>query len=112
MPTVRVEALAKVNLGLHVLYRRPDQYHELRTVFQTISLSDRIGVEYRRRGGPTVELDCTRSDLASPDNLAARAARRLLETTGDQGRVRIQLEKRIPVGAGLGGGSSDAAAVL
>lgn len=112
MPSVRVEALAKVNLGLHVLYRRPDQFHELRTVFQTISLSDRIGVEYRRNGGPAVELECTRSDLAGPDNLAARAARRLLEAAGDRGRVRIQLEKRIPVGAGLGGGSSDAAAVL
>jgi len=112
MPTVRVEASAKVNLGLYVLYRRPDQFHELRTVFQTISLSDRIGVEYRRSGGPAVELGCTRADLAGPDNLAARAARRLLEATGDRGRVRIQLEKRIPVGAGLGGGSSDAAAVL
>lgn len=112
MPTVRVEALAKVNLGLHVLYRRPDQFHELRTVFQTISLTDRIRVEYRRGGGPAVELDCSRADLAGPDNLAARAARRLLEVTGVRGRVRIHLDKRIPVGAGLGGGSSDAAAVL
>ena len=112
MPTITVEALAKVNLGLYVLYRRPDQYHELRTVFQTISLTDQMEIEYRPGGGPAVELDCTRADLAGPDNLAARAAWRLLESTGNAGRVRIHLEKRIPVGAGLGGGSSDAAAVL
>ena len=112
MPTAAVEALAKVNLGLYVLYRRPDQYHELRTVFQTISLADRLQIEYRRGGGPHAELTCTAPELAGPDNLALRAALQLLEATGDRGRVRIHLDKRIPVGAGLGGGSSDAAAVL
>jgi 4-diphosphocytidyl-2-C-methyl-D-erythritol kinase len=112
MPTVRVEALAKVNLGLYVLYRRRDGYHELRTVFQTVSLGDRIRLDYRRRGGPAVELTCNRPELAAPGNLASRAAVRLLETTADAGRASIHLEKRIPVGAGLGGGSSDAAAVL
>ncbi len=112
MPTVTVEALAKVNLGLHVLYRRPDQFHELRTVFQTISLADRLEVSYRRGRGGSVELTCSRKDLAGPQNLAARAAAGLLEATGAGGRVEIRLEKRIPVGGGLGGGSSDAAAVL
>ncbi|MBI3693218.1 MAG: 4-(cytidine 5'-diphospho)-2-C-methyl-D-erythritol kinase [Acidobacteria bacterium] len=107
-----IQALAKVNLGLRVLYRRPDNFHELRTVFQTISLADRLELEYRRRGGPSVELTCDRADLAGPENLAAQAAQRLLELTGSKGRVRLHLEKRIPVGAGLGGGSSDAAAVL
>jgi 4-diphosphocytidyl-2-C-methyl-D-erythritol kinase len=110
--TSRVQALAKVNLGLYVLYRRPDHFHEIRTVFQTISLADKLEIEYRRGKGPAVELECGRPDLAGPDNLAARAARRLLDATGDRARVRIRLEKRIPVGAGLGGGSSDAAAVL
>ena len=112
MPTLEFEALAKVNLGLHVLYRRPDGFHELRTVFQTISLADRLRLDYRPRGGPSVELDCERADLAGPTNLAARAAARLLEATGSRAQVRIHLEKRIPAGAGLGGGSSDAAAVL
>ncbi len=116
MPTVRVQALAKVNLGLRILYRRPDHFHELRTVFQTISLADRIELDYRRQaggpGGRSVELSCNRPDLAGPDNLAARAALRLLEATGSKGRVRIQLDKIIPAGAGLGGGSSDAGAVL
>jgi 4-diphosphocytidyl-2-C-methyl-D-erythritol kinase len=108
----RVQALAKVNLGLYVLYRRPDDFHELRTVYQTISLADKLEIDYRRGRGPAVELECDRPELARPENLAARAARRLLDATGDRGCVRIRLEKRIPVGAGLGGGSSDAAAVL
>ena len=112
MADVRVEAFAKVNLGLRVLYRRPDGFHELRTVFQTISLADKLEVTYRPGPGIEVELSCNLPELAGPDNLAARAARRLLETAGAGGRVRIHVEKRIPVGAGLGGGSSDAAAVL
>ncbi|MBI3664865.1 MAG: 4-(cytidine 5'-diphospho)-2-C-methyl-D-erythritol kinase [Acidobacteria bacterium] len=112
MSAIRVEALAKINLGLRVLYRRPDNFHELRTVFQTISLADRIDLQYRRSGGPAIELTCNRAELSGLHNLAARAARRLLEATGNIGRVSLQLEKRIPVGAGLGGGSSDAAAVL
>lgn len=110
---LRIQALAKVNLGLRVLYRRADNFHEIRTVFQTISLADRIAIQYRRGGqSRSVDLACDRSDLAGPDNLAWRAAMRLLEATGSQGHVRLHLEKRIPVGAGLGGGSSDAAAVL
>jgi len=112
MPRVTVQALAKVNLGLRILGRRPDQYHELRTVFQTISLADRIEVECRRATASRVALTCSRAELAGPGNLAARAAKRLLAATGRRARVRIHLEKRIPVGAGLGGGSSDAGAVL
>ena len=112
MPTLTFQALAKVNLGLRVLYRRPDSFHELRTVFQTISLADRIELDYRRSTPRSVELTCNRPELSGPDNLAHRAASRLLEETGSVGRVRIHLEKRIPTGAGLGGGSSDAAAVV
>ncbi len=106
-------ALAKVNLGLRVLYRRADDFHEIRTVFQTISLADKLELEYRRGGkARSVDLTCNRPELSGPQNLAARAALRLLEATGSRGRVRLRLTKRIPVGAGLGGGSSDAAAVL
>jgi 4-diphosphocytidyl-2-C-methyl-D-erythritol kinase len=110
--TLTVHPLAKINLGLHVLYRRPDDFHELRTVFQTASLADRIELEYRRSATRGVELTCNVAELAGAENLAARAALALLEETGSRGEVRLRLEKRIPASAGLGGGSSDAAAVL
>lgn len=112
MPARRavVPSFAKVNLSLKVLGRRADGYHELRTVFQTVGLHDRITLEFTpaRRG-----LEVTLEDpLAIPDNLALRAARLYCERQGVRGRLRMRLEKRIPMGAGLGGGSSNAAAVL
>ena len=105
----RVRALAKINLDLRVLGKRPDGYHELRTIFQTISLADTLDLEFspERRTSVVVE-----DPLGIPDNLAAQAARVVLESTRATGRVTIRLTKRIPMGAGLGGGSSDAAAVL
>jgi 4-diphosphocytidyl-2-C-methyl-D-erythritol kinase len=106
---VRVRALAKLNLDLRVLAKRPDQYHELRTVFQTVSLADSLDVEFTPAPRIAIELE---DPLALDDNLAAGAARLLLESMGAAGRVVIRLIKRIPMGAGLGGGSSDAAAVL
>lgn len=105
---VRLRSLAKLNLGLRVLHKRPDGYHELRTVFQTISLADTMEVEYQR-GSTRIEL---KSNLNIPDNLIVRAADMVMEATGKTGRVRFSLTKRIPMGAGLGGGSSNAAAVL
>lgn len=112
MPTLSGSAPAKINLGLRILERRSDGYHELRTVFQSISLADRLTVGYTRRGGGEVSLDCDIPELAGSDNLAVRAARTLLDAGKYPGRVRVTLEKKIPAGAGLGGGSSDAAAVL
>jgi 4-diphosphocytidyl-2-C-methyl-D-erythritol kinase len=109
MRAARVRALAKINLDLRVLGRRPDGYHELRTIFQTISLADRIDIAFFPGRGHEIELD---DPLAIPDNLVVRAARGVTEAAGTRGTVRIRLEKRIPMGAGLGGGSSDAAAVL
>jgi 4-diphosphocytidyl-2-C-methyl-D-erythritol kinase len=105
----RLRAFAKINLSLLVTGTRADGYHELRTVFQTISLADALEVEFRpaRRTQIAVE-----SSVDVGDNLAARAARLLSERLGLRGEVRIRVEKRIPVGSGLGGGSSDAAAVL
>ncbi len=91
MPVVRAEALAKINLGLYVLYRRPDHFHEIRTVFQTIALSDRIEVEYRRARRSSVEIACNIPELAGDANIAARAARLLLETADAGGRVRVQI---------------------
>jgi 4-diphosphocytidyl-2-C-methyl-D-erythritol kinase len=105
----RVRALAKINLDLRVLARRPDGYHELRTVFQTVSLADTIEIAYSPARRTAIELD---DPLGLPDNLVLRAAQAAMEATGATGRVRMKLDKRIPMGAGLGGGSSDAAAVL
>jgi 4-diphosphocytidyl-2-C-methyl-D-erythritol kinase len=106
---VRVRALAKLNLDLRVIGKRPDGYHELRTVFQTISLADRLEIEFRPARKTVIELE---DSLAIPDNLVTRAAGLVLDAIRVHGHVQMRLEKRIPMGAGLGGGSSDAAAVL
>jgi len=104
-----LSAAAKVNLTLEVLGRRADGYHEIATVMQTIDLADRLtleeapGLELRAVGSP-IPTDAT--------NLAVRAAAALRDAAGIDRGVRIRLDKRIPVAAGLGGGSSDAAAVL
>src|SRR5579885_2125985 len=105
----RVRALAKINLDLRVLGKRPDGYHELRTVFQTISLADTLEIAFTPGRKTSIELD---DALAIPDNLVVRAARLVLDAARIRGTVAMRLTKRIPMGAGLGGGSSDAAAVL
>ena len=107
--SVRLKSLAKVNLDLRVLHRRSDGFHELRTVLQTISLADSIDIEYS--SGRRTELSMEDA-LAIPDNLVLRAARAVLEEIKVHARVRFRLQKRIPMGAGLGGGSSNAAAIL
>ena len=112
MPTLSGRAFAKINLGLRVLDRRPDGFHELRTVFQTVSLADRVSVDWKPARRTHIELVCSELALAGADNLAWRAAEALLAETGARGRVSIRIDKRIPSGAGLGGGSSDAAATL
>ncbi len=106
---VRVPAYAKLNLGLRVLYRRPDSFHELRTVFQTISLADRLDIEFTPARSTRIQIEGT---PAIPDNLVERACRLALEAMKVHAHVRFTLRKTIPMGAGLGGGSSDAAAVL
>ena len=104
-----LRALAKINLDLRVLNKRADGYHEIRTVFQTISLADVIDVEFTRARGTSIQID---GDIDIPDNLIAKAAVLALDAMRVTARVRFRLRKRIPMGAGLGGGSSDAAAVL
>ena len=107
---VFVEAPAKVNLVLRVGARRADGYHNVDTLFAAAGLCDRLWVE-RAAGGITVEV--AGADLGEPrDNLVYKAARAYLRARGGRGGVAIRLEKRIPVGGGLGGGSSDAAATL
>ncbi len=105
----RVNALAKINLDLRVLEKRADGYHELRTIFQTISLADRLEIAFTPGNETVIELD---GNVEIADNLAVRAARMALDAMAITGRVGMRLTKRIPMGAGLGGGSSDAAAVL
>ncbi len=105
----RLRALAKINLDLRVLGKRPDGFHELRTVFQTISLADTIDIAFTPGGKTAIEVE---DNLGIPDNLAASAARMALAAMRLTGRVEMRIDKRIPMGAGLGGGSSDAAAVL
>jgi len=104
-----VRALAKINLDLRVLCARPDGYHEIRTIFQTISLADIIDVEFTPARGTTIQIH---GDIDIPDNLIAKAAILVLDALRITAQVKFRLRKRIPMGAGLGGGSSDAAAVL
>ena len=114
MKSVRVPAYAKVNLRLDVLGRRADGYHELRTIFQAISLHDTLALESRRESGIDLRI-AGNSELAAapgPENLVYRAIEGLSRELGLKQGVRAVLTKRIPVGRGLGGGSSDAAAAL
>ncbi len=110
---LRGEAPAKLNLYLEVVGERPDGYHEIRTLFQTVTLHDDVEVEPTE--APGVSCETHGAALVLPEgveNLAARAAAAYLAAAGLPGGARLRLEKRIPVGGGLGGGSSDAAAVL
>ncbi len=110
MRQVVLRAFAKVNLGLRVLGRRPDGYHEIRTVLMTVSLHDRLEIHL---GGRGIALEVDDPAIPSgPDNLVFRAAERLLAELEDPPGLALRLYKKIPAGAGLGGGSSDAAAVL
>jgi 4-diphosphocytidyl-2-C-methyl-D-erythritol kinase len=106
---VRVPAYAKLNLGLRVLYRRPDGYHELRTIFQTVSLADRLNISFTPAKATSIEVEGAPEIV---DNLVGKACRLLLQELKIHADVIFNLKKNIPSGAGLGGGSSDAAAVL
>ncbi len=110
-PAVEVQAYAKLNLFLRVLSRDTEGYHGLETLFCLVDLAD--GVYAERREGKGVTLDVEGPDLGAPEaNLASRAAAMVLAATGERFAVHLKLVKRVPVGAGLGGGSSDAAATL
>lgn len=104
-----LKTAAKVNLTLEVLGKRADGYHEIATVMQAVDLSDRITLD----DADDLELRSSFPDVPTDSrNSALRAAAALREAAGFRGGVRITLDKRIPVAAGLGGGSSDAAGVL
>jgi 4-diphosphocytidyl-2-C-methyl-D-erythritol kinase len=114
---VRLEAPAKVNLHLEVLRRRVDGYHDVETILQAVDLHDRLRVTLLERwpgGVPEIEVLVRPSDAAPDDerNLCWRAARHFCNAMRVSGRLQIELDKEIPTGAGLGGGSSDAMATL
>jgi 4-diphosphocytidyl-2-C-methyl-D-erythritol kinase len=107
---LRIAAHAKVNLFLRILARETSGFHQIETAFALLELADELVV---RRTASGVTIDVAGADLGPTDeNLAVRAARMVLDATGNRFGVAIMLVKRIPVRAGLGGGSSDAAAAL
>ena len=111
MQKVRLSAFAKINWNLRVLGRRPDGYHELRTIFQTITLHDTLTLA--KSSKPGIRLQTTDEALPTgPENLVYRAVQAIGSEIGFRGGIEGRLEKRIPVARGLGGGSSDAAAAL
>lgn len=110
MPTLEKPSPCKVNLLLNILGRRPDGFHELETVFHPVNLCDRLTFS---RGGSGIQLTC--SDPALPTdatNLVHRAAAKFLEAASISEGIRLHLEKKIPMAAGLGGGSGNAATTL
>lgn len=102
-------APAKINLGLKILGKRPDGYHDILSIFQTVDLCDELTLS--DESGPGFECESP-TVPRGPDNLVLRAERVLASAAGEMKPIRYTLRKRIPVGAGLGGGSSDAAAAL
>lgn len=110
MTSIDIKAPAKVNLFLKVINRRKDSYHNISTLFERIALFDHIKLS---RAPSEIRLYSDKFITKDPKkNLAYRAAELISKKTGLKGGVKINIKKRIPIGAGLGGGSSDAAAVL
>jgi 4-diphosphocytidyl-2-C-methyl-D-erythritol kinase len=109
MTSVNLRSLAKINLDLRILHKRDDNFHELRTVFQTISLADTIAIDYEKSRRTELTID---GSIDIPDNLILRAARAFLDAARIHARIHFRLTKKIPMGAGLGGGSSNAATIL
>jgi 4-diphosphocytidyl-2-C-methyl-D-erythritol kinase len=114
MPAVHLKAFAKVNMRLEVLGRRADDYHELRTIFQSISLHDALELEPLRGSAVELVVEGEGAIATGPirENLVYRAIQAMRRETGWRRGIRARLVKHIPVGRGLGGGSSDAAAAL
>lgn len=111
MDEITLKALAKINLGLDVTKRRADGYHEVRMIMQTIHLYDRLTI--KRTSEPGIKIQTNLSFLpVNESNLVYKAAVLLMEEFGITDGVQVQLSKRIPVAAGMAGGSTDGAAML
>ena len=111
MNEIELKSLAKINLGLDVLGRRENGYHDVRMVMQSIYLHDEVKIEKKRREGIEIVSNLRFLPIGE-GNIAYKAAHMLIEEFSLEGGVRITLNKHIPVAAGLAGGSSNAAAVL
>ncbi|MBU5313166.1 4-(cytidine 5'-diphospho)-2-C-methyl-D-erythritol kinase [Tissierella carlieri] len=110
MKEIVLESYGKINLGLDVLYKREDGYHEINTIMQQISLSDTLII---REIEEDIELDCNNKELPlDSTNLVYRAWKKMQEKTGINKGIQINIHKNIPIAAGLAGGSANAAAVL
>ena len=114
MPEVRIPAFAKINLRLEILGKRSDGYHELRTIFQTVSLHDDLKLKRAKSAGIVLRVEGNAALSGEPveKNLVYRAVQALHQDLKETGGVEIELKKKIPAGRGLGGGSSDAAAAM
>lgn len=110
MSTLRLPAPAKLNLMLHITGRRADGYHELQTLFQFLDHGDTL--HFRPRADGQLHLQPELPGVATEDNLIIRAARLLQQASGTDQGADIRLDKRLPMGGGIGGGSSDAATAL
>ncbi len=111
LETLQLDSPAKVNLRLEILRKRGDGYHEIRTIFQKISLHDTLHFSLKRRRGIRITTDHPGLPTGKR-NLVYQAVRSILERSDYGGGVDVEIEKRIPLGAGLGGGSSNAAIAL
>lgn len=108
MDKIKATVYAKVNLGLEVIGKRNDGYHNLMTIFQNINLYDNLTF----CNAPSLELTCNYPELANDKNLVMRAAKLIRRESGADKGAHIHIEKKIPISGGLGGGSADAAAAL
>lgn len=110
MTQLILPAVAKLNLFLHITGRRPDGYHNLQTLFQLLDVGDEL--TFTLRHDANITLDCNNAQLINEQNLVLRAARLLQQHSNCAQGCDIYLDKRLPMGGGLGGGSSDAATTL
>jgi 4-diphosphocytidyl-2-C-methyl-D-erythritol kinase len=111
MDSLRLESFAKVNLRLEILKKREDGYHEIRTLFQKVSLHDTLHFSLKKEKGISIATDHPNLPVGKT-NLVYQAAQSMLKASDYQGGVHIEIKKQIPLGAGLGGGSSNAATTL
>lgn len=113
MGEIVVKSEAKVNLSLDILGIRDDGYHEVEMIIQTIPLYDMITIKTEKADEPSISLSCNKKSLPNDSkNLAYKAAEILMAKADINDKININIMKRIPIGGGLGGGSSNAAAVL
>lgn len=111
LDTLLIKAMGKINLSLDVLRKRDDGYHEVRMIMQTVNLYDELLISQNQNG--KIDINCDKKWLpCNENNLIYKAAKLLLDSANENRGVKIELTKRIPVAAGMAGGSSDAAATL